>query len=267
MPRTFPSQITTFLRTTLGNYDVFGKGPIQDSALAQEKIGALVAFIDLYDNLSEEIIPIEDASFAELVMSIGEARFGIEQYRNGGKAETSLASVGPAIVRAWKVIEKLPDELPSASQDLTFIVDSEIREMIGLDLSAISVAIQSGEWKGATVLAGSCAECALLYGIRSKDSKLPGSLQSAMNNINWSKRPNPTDLEDRSWDLFSYTAVSSNMKIIIDTTKFELGALREYRNLIHPGKSLRSKMKYDRGTAYVSMGALLHVIRDLKDHL
>jgi hypothetical protein len=44
------------------------------------------------------------------------------------------------------------------------------REMIGLDTSAVSADLQSGEWKGATVLAGSCCEALLLYGLQTRDT-------------------------------------------------------------------------------------------------
>jgi hypothetical protein len=137
--------------------------------------------------------------------------------------------------------------------------------MIGLDIAAISTNLQSGEWKGATLLSGSCCEALLLYGLQTRP---PGSVPRAVNAITWrNKTPDPADLTDRSWDLFSYTEVAHHLKLISDTTKCELGPARDYRNLIHPAKSIREKVRCDRGTAFVGVGALEHVISDLKKYL
>ena len=68
-------------------------------------------------------------------------------------------------------------------------------------------------------------------------------------------------------DLFGYTTVAHAMTLITDATKNELDTARDYRNLIHPAKAIREKVTCDRGTAYVSAGALDHVIRDLKNSL
>jgi len=57
------------------------------------------------------------------------------------------------------------------------------------------------------------------------------------------------------------------MSLIADTTKNELDTARDYRNLIHPAKAIRQNVTCDRGTAYVSTGALEHVIRDLGKNL
>jgi hypothetical protein len=57
------------------------------------------------------------------------------------------------------------------------------------------------------------------------------------------------------------------MNLITDSTKNELDTARDYRNLIHPAKAIREKVRCDRGMAYVSSGALDHVIRDLNQSL
>jgi hypothetical protein len=64
-----------------------------------------------------------------------------------------------------------------------------------------------------------------------------------------------------------FVLLAHEMKLIIDATKNELETAREYRNLIHPARSIRQQMTCDRGTAYVGAGAMDHVIRDLKKNL
>jgi hypothetical protein len=79
--------------------------------------------------------------------------------------------------------------------------------------------------------------------------------------------PDAADLAHRSWDLFSYTEAAHYLRLIADTTKSELGPTRDYRNLIHPAKTKREKVRCDRGTAFVATGALEHVLSDLRTKL
>ena len=140
--------------------------------------------------------------------------------------------------------------------------------MIGLDISAIATDLQSGEWKGATIIAGSCCEALLLYGIKTREKQIPGATAAAVYVISWPSRPpKATDTTDRSWDLFSYTEAAHQMKLISGSTKDELTLARNYRNLIHPAKTVREQVKCDRGTAYIATGALEHLVSDLKRNL
>jgi len=143
-----------------------------------------------------------------------------------------------------------------------------LRELIGQDLEAITTSLQSSEWKGATVFSGSCSEALLLFGLQELDRKKPGALAAAITALTWpSKVPSGSDLTDRSWDLFSYAAVAHKVGLISSNTKNELDTVRDFRNLIHPAKSIRERAKCDRGTALVGAGAVEHVIGDLKKNL
>jgi hypothetical protein len=57
------------------------------------------------------------------------------------------------------------------------------------------------------------------------------------------------------------------MGLVSRSTKDELTLTRYYRNLIHPAKTVREQVKCDRGTAYVAVGALEHLVSDLRKNL
>jgi hypothetical protein len=57
--------------------------------------------------------------------------------------------------------------------------------------------------------------------------------------------------------------VAANLGIIEADTAIETRLAGEFRNLIHPGRTLRLGKKCDRGTALSSVAALDHVVRDL----
>ena len=259
MSRTYPTRIIEYL---VKNFNAPSQFPM---AVIQSHIGKVAGFLNLYDHLPHELIRLSADDYADLVAAIETVRYGIDRYRVGNNPDC-LLPVGPALHVAWTLIGKLKDEVPSTAHDLSFITDPVLREMIGLDIFAISTDLQSGEWKGATVLAGSCCEALLLYGLQTRETKVPGSVGKAVAAITWpgSNPPRAADLIHRSWDLFSYTETAHHLELIIDTTKCELGPTRDYRNLIHPAKTVREKVRCDRGTAFVGAGALEHVISDLR---
>lgn len=259
MQSTFPTQIAAYLETHFPD----GKIP----SILLDHVGVLAGFCDLYERLPNELIRLPPQEYAALVAAVGNLKFRLEQFKATRGAD-SLNGAFISLKTAWEHIRKLKDQVPLTTTDLSFISDQSHQDMIGIDLFAINTALQSGEWKGATVLAGSCCEALLLYGLQSYESNRPGKIKEIINSPNWGRKsPNSDDLTDKSWDLFSYTEVAFKLELIAPATKNELGCARDYRNLIHPAKAIREKLKCDRGTAYLAVGALEHVISDLKKNI
>jgi hypothetical protein len=261
MTRIVPTQIVQYLENE------FRDAKLNELATIHQKIGVIAGFCDLYAQLPQELIRLASQQYANLVASAATVKFGVDQYRQTRHPD-ALNFIGAALGRAWGHIKNLKDEVPSTSHDLTFIKDPILRDMIGVDMSAVTTDLQSGEWKGATVLAGSCCEALLLYGLQEKENTGPGLVAGAVAAIGWrGKQPNVNDLTDKSWDLFSYAETALQMTLILNGTKQEIDRARDYRNLIHPAKTIREKTRCDRGTAYVAVGALEHVISDLRSRL
>jgi hypothetical protein len=205
MARAYPTRIIEYLVKNFNAPSQFPLGAIQTH------IGKVAGFLNLYDQLPHELIRLSPGDYADLVAAIETVRYGTDRYRVANNPDC-LLPVGPALYVAWTLIEKLKDEVPSTAHDLSFITDPVLQEMIGLDIFAVSTDLQSGEWKGTTILAGSCCEALLLYGLQTRDARAPGSVAKAVAAI-WpgGNAPNATDLAHRSWDLFSYTEAAHNL--------------------------------------------------------
>jgi hypothetical protein len=261
MPRTFPSQTVGYLTA------LFQKRHTPDFGNVRDNIGAVAGFLELYDQLPSELVRLAPDDYASLVAAVGKIRFAIDHY-GVPDIRTSLMSVPAALEQSWKIIEKLHDEVPSISHELSFIADEGLREIIGLDLSAITTGLQSGEWKGTTILAGSFCEALLLYALQTAESKSSGKIAAATGAmVRPGKPPNSSDLTDRSWDLSSYASVATHLKLISANIKSVPDPARDYRNLIHPAKAIRESASFNRGTAFVGVGAVEHLITDLRNNL
>jgi hypothetical protein len=167
-----------------------------------------------------------------------------------------------ALVR--RALSSCPDEFPSASTaGLDFIGEADLRESLRMDLSAGNQALANGEWKAATVLGGSLIEALLLWRLQKcEGGKVTQSSTRLFNSRKLKKKP-ANDLT--RWDLSHYIEVAADLEVITEETAIQARLAKDYRNLIHPGRSERLKQKCDRATALSAVAAVEHLIRDLTD--
>ncbi len=103
-----------------------------------------------------------------------------------------------------------PDEAPSPqTTSLAFIRDDDLRESIRLDISAADRDLANGEWKGATVLAGSAVETLLLWVLQDRETQGPRTLTSAISTLRGNgtlaRQPDPSP---EHWALHEYVEVA-----------------------------------------------------------
>ena len=130
-------------------------------------------------------------------------------------------------------LAKCPDESPSPStSELSFISDADLRTNLRNDMGAINRALSNGEWKAATVLAGSAIEALLLWGLQSRHAAdIPTAATALVANKTLRKAP---DRNPEEWVLNEYIEVAAHVGLIeLDTVRAARLA-REFRNLIHP---------------------------------
>lgn len=143
-----------------------------------------------------------------------------------------------------------------------FIADSELRTNLQSDIGAINRALSNGEWKAATVLAGSAIEALLLWALQQRPT---ADVQTAVTALKGagvlSGRQGAGPLEE--WHLHEYIGVAENLGIIKEETATQSRLAKDFRNLIHPGGAQRLKQKCDRATALSAVAGVEHVVRNL----
>jgi hypothetical protein len=243
MSRVVPTQILEFIENNISDYDAFLTEPYRP---------VISIILNLTSQLPEELMTLSGNDYSSFVLAIH-------------KLENLLpirplpsSHNGPAAVKAIRVaLAKCPDEAPTpATAELSFIPDADLRDSIRNDISAAYRALHDGLWKAATVLAGAAAEALLLWAITYKKSAPDIENARAAVIPSASKDPN-------GWILDGYTKVARALGLIEDETAKQADLAREFRNLIHPGRSARLAKKCDRGTALSALAAVELIVRDL----
>ena len=268
MSSVVPSQVVKYIDAAFSSKQLNGSQQID---LTPEQVGALNALIKLVSEIPSLLLPSDPVSYAEMVQSIEAIRFTVrraESQNPPGIGPWSLpvptkgkpTAVG--IIR--QALVQCPDEVtPAQSQEFLFIKDAEVRSDLLRDLVATRSSLLHGEWKAATVIAGSIVEALLLWGIENSDiAKVQNASKSVVQKGALTKSL-PAD--HAQWGLHQLVEVAAELGLLEPDTATEARLAKDFRNLIHPGRALKKQQTCDRGTALVASAAVEHVARDLRN--
>jgi hypothetical protein len=254
MPRVVPSQIVEFIDTEFP----FARTR-QPSSVTHADIDALGALVRLTEELPDELRTVSGRNHSSFLR-------GIETIRGTVTNRIAFASASHApldqrlrnaIADVREILEPLPDEAPSpTTAELSFIPDADLRDSLRNDVGAAYRALHDGLWKASTVLSGAAAEALLRWAIAERKSGPEIETARAALIPKAHKDPN-------RWDLDGYIKIARCLGLIAAETEKQADLAREFRNLIHPGRSIRLAKVCDRGTALSALAAVELIVRDL----
>ena len=143
-------------------------------------------------------------------------------------------------------MQQCHDDLPPAEPELPFISDADIRFGIEDRIHAAWTDFNAREWMGATVFAGAALEALLLWAL---------------------KRMTLADMPKQPLDklhLADLIRLAVNNQVIDEASERQAALAKDARNLIHPGKALRSGEKCNKTTALTALTAVYRLIDELK---
>ncbi|MGH7181467.1 MAG: hypothetical protein ACREJN_05765 [Nitrospiraceae bacterium] len=228
----------------------------------------LQALLDLTDQIPSSLVVLNGHDYSVLVSSIAAIRNIMQNPKSHGHGSTiELPPIGEfgnlnpiALIR--DLLDKCPDEFPSPGvAELLFISDQLFRDSLRNDIGTINRALADSEWKGATVLAGSVVEALLLYTLKQRTQTEIQTAVTALHSTRTMPRTIPTDLEH--WNLQEYIEVARSLNLIKENTATQARLGKDFRNLIHPGRSQRLGQNCNRATALSAVAAVEHVLKDL----
>ena len=238
MPRVVPSQIVEFIDAEF-SFARARRPPTFDHA----DIDALSALVRLTDELPDELMTVSGRNYSFLLRGIETIRGTVANRVSFSFGVSLDERLRNAIADVREILKPLPDEAPSpATAELSFIPDADLRDSIRNDVSAANRALHDGLWKASTVLAGATAEALLRWAITEK------TLEPEVERARAAVIPKAHNDPNR-WDLDGYTKVARFLGLIDGETEKQADLAREFRNLIHPGRSTRLAKVCDRGTA------------------
>ena len=263
MPRILPSDVVQAIDNMFSNIIA---NPQSRPGFSTEVVPRLRAIVSLVEAVPTELIDLDPAEYARLLMCVAALRGAIEIAP--ARAVTVLDIPGLpehpiAVIR--EAMSLCPDEAPSPQvTELSFIADTALRNSIRLDISAAYSNLSQGEWKGATVFAAVAAEALLLWALQRNDSANRHAAVRALSARGVLTGDLGANPEGREWSLHTYVEVAAQLRIIGDSTSTLVRLTKDFRNLIHPGRAARLQQTCDRSTALTALAAVEVVARDLE---
>jgi hypothetical protein len=261
MPRVVPSQVVSLI-----NVSFPGTQNTPDFPIYSASAGVLSAIVRLTNEIPTELLTVVAEDYSDLVCALEGLTSAVNRWlqRGGDEPPARIKAKSPvSIIR--EILTKCPDQSPSpTAATISFISDAALRESIRLDISAAHRDMTNGEWKGATVLAGSATEALLLWNIQQAETRKAGTISAAVAALMASKTlPRKPDNNPERWNFIELIEVAVQLTQIKGATGKQARLCKDFRNLIHPGRAARLKQVCDRGTALSALAAVEFVVRDL----
>lgn len=146
--------------------------------------------------------------------------------------------------------ENLAETPVLVEKSFDFIADKSIRSILQRDYNEVQKNMISNNWKSAIILSGGSIEAILLDLIQ--------------NNVDLAKSSGKAPKESSllRWDLNNLIDVAVDVGLVGAEVAKLTHSIREYRNLIHPGLEVRSKLKVEPEEANIAVNVLNIIIRD-----
>jgi hypothetical protein len=257
MPKVVPTQIVTFID---GDFPFATEG--RDYNVDMQFRDRVSALLRLVDELPDDLITFDGENYNRFVRAVETMRstIGLWQSLGASTADFHHRRLGASITELRRLLMNLDDErTPATTAGLPFIEDYELRESIRADIAAADAAFIGQEWKAATVLGGAVVEALLLWAIGQRNSEIFGALKK----LKTTKRLSPKIGSDpQGWSLETYKVVAEELGIISGNAVLLITLAQGFRNLIHPGKAIRTGERCTRSTAHSALAAMARLIED-----
>jgi hypothetical protein len=219
----------------------------------------LQAIVEMYDRIPDDLLAPPRDEYPTLMAAVGGIRAAIVQFNTAGDSRPidktpGLGNIDP-VTALRSALLKCPDQVPGqgTADRLSFLGDEALQRDLALDITAAHRSVTAGDWKAATVIAGSVVEALLLWRLQNHDP-MPRDAAAA-------KRSVKKTVDH--WDLGEQLAVCQELGILKPETWNLADITRKFRNLIHPGRSIRLAQTCDKGTALAALAAVERVIVDV----
>ena len=242
MSRVLPSQIVEAIDSLFGPK----RNELDGHAVTHVYRAEVHALLALLEEVPRELIDLGSVDYLEFTRCRAVLATVLVRWNLGDITPARDVGGKDSVERIRRLMKQCHDELPPAELELPFISDPDIRLGIEDRIHAAWTDFNAREWMGATVFAGAALEALLLWALkRGKLSETP---------------TRPLD----ELHLADLIRLAMKNRVIDEASERQAGLAKDARNLIHPGKALRSNAACNKTTALTALAAVYRVIDELK---
>lgn len=242
MPKVLPSQIISAIDGMFGP----SRSEIDSGVVTNVYRAEVHALLSLLDEVPAELIDLASTDYLEFSRCRAVLTTSLALWNIGDTRPARDVGGRDAVERIRRLMKQCHDELPPPKPELPFIADTDVRLGIEDRIRAAWTDFHAHEWMGATVFAGAVLEALLLWALKQV------TLSSAP------KRP----LDQLH--LAELISLATSNGVIDAATEQQAGLAKDARNLIHPGRALRSGEACNKATALAALAAVYRLIDQLK---
>jgi len=233
---------------------------------SRPRVASALAMIDLLG--LEHLANLSPDDQYRWTIAVTLIRDAIEQWSSGhpGASGHNLGGIEeldkqqPLLV-VCDILATCPDDASTVSPaTLVFLGDPALQQTLALDIGTARSALANGEYKAASVMAGSVMEALLLWVITTRKTAAEATAAA----VACRGRGERVDGNiPEGWGLAALVCVARELGLITDATRNALDIARDFRNLIHPGRAQRTGQRPTLGTATLAVGAMQRLVEEL----
>jgi hypothetical protein len=242
MPKVLPSQIVSAIDGMFGP----SRSEIDSGAVTNVYRAEVHALLSLLDEVPAELIDLASTGYLEFSRCRAVLSTSLALWNVGDTRPARDVGGKDAVERIRRLLKQCHDELPPPEPELPFIADNDVRLGIEDRIQAAWTDFNAREWMGATVFAGAALEALLLWAL--KQVKLTNVPKRPLDQLHLA-------------DLISFATSNG---VIDAATEQQAGLAKDARNLVHPGRALRSGEACNKATALAALAAVYRLIDQLK---
>ena len=268
MPRVLPSEAAAAIVQAFPWAGEWVEGRrTAGSSLGPEHSPAIAMIVRLVTSIPDELRPTDASMRVRLECALGLMEGALVSWagapHDGFAArltENGATGGDPPVVAVLRALKTCPDTIVGEERPkFAYVADADARADLRSDIGAALRAYAVADYKTATVMGGTVLEAVLLHRVVHLKDLARNSAIKAVVKVR-PKAETPLKSDPENWTLENLVDVALEASEIDPDTHKIAHAVRNFRNLIHPGRAIRRGEKCSRGEAMSALGAMLRLV-------
>jgi hypothetical protein len=242
MPKILPSQVVVAIDSLFGP----NRNELDGRAVTHMHRAEAHALLALLDEVPRELVDLPSDEYLEFTRCRAVLSTSLVRWNLGDITPARDVGGKDVVERIRRLMRRCHDELPPAEPEMPFISDTDVRLGIEDRVRAAWIDFNAREWMGATVFAGAALEALLLWAL--KRQPLAETPRRRLDELH----------------LADLIQLAKRNGLIDVSAEQQASLAKDARNLIHPGRALRSREECNKSTSLTALCAVYRVVDDLK---